>query len=293
LRLARGITEMTAARLALPEPLGLVATMGCLHEGHLSLVARARKECAATAATLFVNPAQFGPGEDYSKYPRTLERDLELLGRAGVDLACAPSVEEIYPKGFQSFVTVEAAAAPLEGAARPGHFRGVATVCAKFFHLLRPQRAYFGQKDAQQLAIIRRMVRDLCFPLEIKACPTVREPDGLAMSSRNGYLSPAEREAAVILYQALGAAKTAWGRGECDGDALRAVMTKTLAMEPMARPQYASVADPQTLEELSIAGQDALFSVAVFVGSTRLIDNFLLAKGQWDTGTLTQAAKAS
>ncbi len=250
--------------------------MGYLHEGHLSLVRRARAECDHVGVSLFVNPTQFGPNEDLSRYPRDLERDLRLLQAEGVDLVWTPSPEIVYPPGFQTWVTVEDVSRPLEGAHRPGHFRGVATVVAKLFNAFTPDRAYFGQKDAQQVVVIRRMARDLNFPLEIVVCPTVREPDGLAMSSRNAYLNPEERQAATVLHRALTAACEAWQHGERDGEALRALMQSILAAEPLANPEYVSVADPDTLEELERVEGRALLSLAVRIGRTRLIDNVLL-----------------
>ncbi len=252
---------------------GLVPTMGFLHEGHLSLVLRARDENDRVAASIFVNPTQFGPGEDLASYPRDLARDLALLERAGCDLVFVPEPDEMYPPGFQTWVEVGNVAAPLEGAHRPGHFRGVATVVLKLFGIFEPSRAYFGQKDAQQLAVIRTMARDLDLPLEIIACPTIREPDGLAMSSRNTYLAPAERQGATVLYRSLTAARAAWSAGERDAEALRRAMREVLDTEPLARTEYVSVADPLTLQELETVTGNALFSMAVRIGRTRLIDN--------------------
>lgn len=270
------ISELHAARQQLPEPVGLVPTMGFLHDGHLSLVRRARGECASVVVSIFVNPTQFGPSEDLDAYPRDLPRDLEMLSTEGVNLVWTPEQGEMYPPGFQTWVTVEEITKPLEGSMRPGHFRGVATVVAKLFISVQPQKAYFGQKDAQQAAVIRRMARDLGFPLEIVVCPTVREPDGLAMSSRNVYLSPQERTAATVLYRALGAARQAFENGERNADRLRQIMAEHLAGEPLARPQYVSCAHPDTLQELSMVTEGALLSMAVYIGKTRLIDNLLL-----------------
>lgn len=272
------LADLRRARAALSGSLGLVPTMGSLHRGHLSLVEQARAENDHVAASIFVNPAQFGPNEDLSRYPRNLERDLALLEPLGVDLVWAPAAEEVYPPGFQTWVTVEAVSAPLEGKHRPGHFKGVATVVTKLFNAFTPRRAYFGQKDAQQVAVLQRMVRDLNFPLEIRVGPTVREPDGLALSSRNTYLDPDERQAATVLYRALSAAQQAFGRGEMDADLVRAVMSSTLAAEPLAREEYVSVADPETLAELERVGpgRGALLSLAVRIGKTRLIDNCLV-----------------
>ena len=276
--------ELREARRPCPSPFGLVPTMGALHAGHASLVRRARAECASVGASLFVNPAQFGPAEDLSKYPRTLGRDLELLEACGADVVYTPRAEEVYPDGFQTFVTVERLSVPLEGASRPGHFRGVATVVAKLLLAFAPDRAYFGQKDAQQVAVVRRMVRDLGFSLAIVVVPTVRERDGLALSSRNAYLSPAERASAPVLFRALSSAREAFDRGERSGGRLRMAMRGVLSREPLAEPLYVSVADPETLEELGEAEGDILLSLAVRVGSTRLIDNFLLEGGRWETG---------
>lgn len=255
--------------------------MGYLHEGHLSLVRRARADCASVGVSIFVNPAQFGPAEDFQRYPRDLERDLSLLEPLGVDVVWAPSLEEVYPPGFQTYVGVEQVAGPLEGRARPGHFRGVATVVAKLFNAFTPQRAYFGQKDAQQVAVVRQMARDLDFPLDIVVCPTVREADGLALSSRNAYLGTAERQAATVLYRALSAARRAYDEGERNATALSALMSLALAGEPLARPEYVSAAHPDTLEELERVEGDVLLSLAVGIGKTRLIDNFLLRNGEW------------
>jgi pantoate--beta-alanine ligase len=270
------LAQLRQARGALSGTFGLVPTMGYLHQGHLSLVQRARADCDHVGVSIFVNPAQFGPNEDLSHYPRELERDLGLLQPLGVDLVWAPPPEEVYPPGFQTWVTVEQISAPLEGKHRPGHFRGVATVVAKLFNAFTPDRAYFGQKDAQQVAVISRMAHDLNFPLEIVVCPIVREPDGLALSSRNVYLGPDERQAATVLNRALTAARQAYVAGERDGDALRAILSSSLAAEPLAREEYVSVADPDTLDELPQVDQRALLSMAVRVGKTRLIDNLLL-----------------
>ena len=270
------LSELRKSRPALEEPLGLVPTMGYLHEGHLSLVRRARAECASVGASIFVNPTQFGPGEDLSTYPRDLPRDLALLEAEGVDLVWTPTPEVIYPAGFQTWVTVEEVAQPLEGKMRPTHFRGVVTVVAKLFNAFQPQRAYFGQKDAQQAVVIRQMSRDLNFPLEIVVCPIVREPDGLAMSSRNAYLDPAERQAATVLYRALDAGRAAFESGERDAGRLRQIVAETVTSEPLARLQYVSCADPDTLQELGTVSGKALLSLSVFVGQTRLIDNLVL-----------------
>jgi pantoate--beta-alanine ligase len=288
MQLIRTLPELRKYLPTLPRPLGLVPTMGFLHEGHLALVRRARAECAAVGVSIFVNPSQFVPQEDLARYPRDLDRDLRMLEKAGTDVVWAPEAGEVYPPGFQTYVTIEEVSLPLEGAARPGHFRGVATIVAKLFNAFTPDRAYFGQKDAQQAAVIRRMADDLNFPLEIVVCPTVRESDGLAMSSRNTYLNPQERRAAAVLYRALSAAKAAYRRGEQDAEKLRAAMDGFLAAEPLARMEYVSAADPDTLRELDRIDGNALLSMAVRIGKTRLIDNFVLRDGTWDTGMLTR-----
>lgn len=276
MRVVFTVQEVRTIRRGTPGTWGFVPTMGYLHEGHLSLIRRARAENDHVAVSIFVNPTQFGPHEDYNRYPRDLERDLRLLEPLQVDLVFVPSVEEMYPPGFQTWVIVEELSRPLEGASRPGHFRGVATVVAKLFNIVQPDRAYFGQKDAQQAVVIRRMVRDLNFPVEIVVCPTVREPDGLALSSRNTYLNPQERQAATVLFRALQAAKARYEAGERDGERLREAMREVLRGEPLARVDYVSVADPETLEELSRVEGSALLSLAVYIGNTRLIDNLLL-----------------
>jgi pantoate--beta-alanine ligase len=276
MHLAKTISEVRALRKQFGGSWGLVPTMGALHEGHLSLVQRARAENDHVAVSIFVNPTQFAPGGDFDKYPRTLERDLQRLEPHGVDLVFAPANEEMYPPDFQTYVNVEEITKPLEGAKRPGHFRGVATVVTKLFHIVQPDRAYFGQKDAQQVAVIQQMVRDLNIPVEIVVGETVREADGLAMSSRNAYLSPDERRAATILYRALCAARDAFQRGERDGETLRVVMRQVLTQEPRAVVEYVSAADPLTLQELDVVQDHVLVSMAVRIGTTRLIDNFLL-----------------
>ena len=255
---------------------GLVPTMGYLHAGHLSLVERARRENDRVAASLFVNPTQFGPSEDLARYPRDVERDTRLLEAAGCDLLFAPSVEEMYPAGFETAVDVGSVSTPLEGARRPGHFRGVATVVLKLFGILQPDRSYFGQKDAQQLAVIKKMVRDLDVPVDVRACPTVRETDGLAMSSRNVYLDPDDRRAAPALHRALAAARDRWAAGERDAEALRRALRSVLEAEPRIRVDYVSVADPVTCRELDRVEGAALLSVAAAVGKARLIDNVVV-----------------
>lgn len=261
------------------ESLGLVPTMGYLHEGHLALVRRARQENERIAVTIYVNPKQFGPTEDLSQYPRDLERDLSLLEAEGVDLVFVPGDNIMYPPGHQTIVSVTRVTQALEGLRRPSHFDGVTTVVAKLFNIIQPARAYFGQKDAQQTVVIRQMVRDLNFDLELVICPTVREVDGLAMSSRNKYLNEAERLAATSLSRALQAAEALWNSGERSSDSLRTAMMDVLSGEPLARVDYVSAAEPQTLsewvEEIPPAA-GVLLSMAVFFGRTRLIDNRLL-----------------
>ena len=276
MKILSSLSDLRAVRASLPGSFGLVPTMGALHDGHLSLVRRAKAECAHVGVSIFVNPTQFGPGEDLSKYPRDLDRDLKSLDLLGVDVVWTPAPEVIYPPGFQTWVTVEQVSAPLEGKHRPGHFRGVATVVAKLFNAFTPDKAYFGQKDAQQTVVIKQLARDLNFPLEIVVCPIVREPDGLAMSSRNVYLNPEERKAATVLYRALSAAKAKYDAGERDAEMLRAAMSSTLAAEPLAREEYVSAADPDTLAELERIDKGVLLSMAVRLGKIRLIDNFLL-----------------
>jgi len=273
---AISLSELFSIRSSFQGVVGLVPTMGYLHDGHLSLVQRAREDCDHVVVSIFVNPTQFGPQEDLSKYPRDVARDLSLLEPLGVDLVWMPTAELMYPPGYQTWVEVEAITRPLEGAMRPGHFRGVTTVVTKLFTGVQPRKAYFGQKDAQQAAVIRQMTRDLNFPIEIVVCPIVREPDGLAMSSRNVYLDPAQRKAATVLYRSLSAAKEAYENGERDADQLRQTMKDVLASEPLAQVQYVSCADYDTLEELERVTGKTLLSMAVFFGKTRLIDNFVL-----------------
>ena len=270
------LSDIRAARLSLKGTVGLVPTMGYLHEGHLSLIRKAKAECDHVIVTIFVNPTQFGPSEDLSKYPRDLERDRNLINPLGVDLVWNPTAEVMYPTGYQTWVEVEAMTQPLEGSMRPGHFKGVTTVVAKLFNATQPDKAYFGQKDAQQVAVIRQMTLDLNFPLEIVVCPTTREADGLAMSSRNKYLNEAERKAAVVLFRSLSAAKELYEGGERDAEKIRGKTKEVLAAESLAQMQYVSCADYDTLEELSEIKGKALLSMAVFLGKTRLIDNFIL-----------------
>ncbi len=268
--------ELRAALAAAPRPIGLVPTMGWLHEGHRSLMTRARAENATTVVTIFVNPRQFNAPDDFGQYPRNEARDVATCAEQGIDLVWAPPVDEVYPPGFDTTVSVGRIAVPLEGDARPGHFDGVATVVAILFALVAADRAYFGQKDAQQVMVIDRMARDLALPTEVVRCPTVREPDGLAMSSRNVHLTPEERAAAPVLHRALVAARERWAGGERSADTLRATMRDVLAGEPLARPEYVSCADGLSLEELDRVDRPAILSLAVRFGPTRLIDNELL-----------------
>jgi pantoate--beta-alanine ligase len=268
--------DLRSARLSLYGTVGLVPTMGYLHEGHLSLIRQAKSECDSVVVSIFVNPTQFGANEDLSKYPRDLERDLRLIEPLGVDLVWNPAPEIMYPAGYQTWIEVDTLTHRLEGEIRPGHFKGVTTVVAKLFNAVQPQKTYFGQKDAQQAAVIRQMVRDLNFPIEMIVCPTIREADGLAMSSRNKYLEGADRPAATVLFRALSAAKSAYNDGERNAEKLRIVMKDTLASEPHAQMQYVSCADYNTLEELVVVSGKTLLSMAALIGKTRLIDNFVL-----------------
>ena len=270
------IAAMRAARRQVGT-LGLVPTMGYLHRGHLALVEQALAECGTAAASIFVNPAQFGPNEDLGRYPRDLERDLHLLEQAGTSLAFVPDAAEIYPPGFDTRIEPGAVAGPLEGAVRPGHFSGVATVVTKLLNIVQPDRAYFGQKDAQQIAVIRRLVRDLDLPVAVVVADTVRDPDGLALSSRNVYLSPEQRAQAPSLRRALLAAQASFATGERDADALRNAVRAALAAEPGVAIDYVSVADPDTMRELHRIDGQALVLLAARLGPTRLIDNVLLS----------------
>ena len=252
--------------------------MGALHEGHLFLVRAARAACDLVAVSIFVNPTQFGANEDLAKYPRDFERDRELLEKEGVELLFAPPVEEMYPAGAVTWVTVEALSGKLDGRSRPGHFRGVTTVVAKLFHVVEPDAAFFGQKDAAQVAIVRRMVRDLKFPVEIVACPIVREADGLAMSSRNAYLDPAQRKQALVLHRALVRVQKLWDAGERDAGKLLIAGREEVAAEKSVRLDYFEIVDPESLDPVKDMAGGALVAVAAFVGPTRLLDNILLAK---------------
>jgi pantoate--beta-alanine ligase len=258
--------------------IGLVPTMGALHEGHLSLVREARRMCDVVVVSVFVNPAQFGPGEDFQRYPRDLTKDTTLLSDYNVEYIFAPSVEEIYPKNFATYVTVEGLSDQLEGAARPGHFRGVATVLTVLFNTVRPDFAFFGQKDAQQTLVVKRLVRDLAFDTEIVVLPTVREESGLALSSRNMYLSADERRAAAVIYRALSQARETYAEGERNARRLAETVRQQIEAEPRARLQYVSVTDAETMEKLEQLSEDrpVLIAVAAYLGNTRLIDNIML-----------------
>ena len=270
------VAEMVAARDRTQRPLGLFPTMGSLHDGHLAVVDQALRDNTTVVVSIFVNPTQFGPSEDFEAYPRDMERDLGLLKERGVHLVFAPSVEEMYPNGYSSYVDVQGIPDRLEGERRPGHFTGVATVVTKLFTIVRPDRSYFGQKDGQQAAVVKRLNRDLNLGVDIVVVPTVREPDGLAMSSRNVYLTEVERRAAPVLYRALSHVRDLWKQGQRDAEALRREMVRMIGSEPLARLDYVSVADPDTLEELDAADVPALVSVAAWFGKTRLIDNVLI-----------------
>lgn len=270
------------ALLRLKRPLGFVPTMGYLHEGHLSLVKRAKQECESVVVSIFANPAQFAPDEDLENYPRDIDRDLELLTGVGTNLVWIPSVINMYPDDFQTWINVEQVTKPLEGQVRNTHFRGVTTVVAKLFNAIRPDKSYFGQKDAQQSVVIKQMVRDLNYPIEIVICPIIREPDGLAMSSRNSYLNDGERQAALCLSRGLSTAEEAFHKGEKNAEKLRQVVARVISEEQLAELQYVSCAHPETLEELKGEIEFCLLSMAVFIGRTRLIDNILLLQPKPD-----------
>ncbi|MCL0090411.1 pantoate--beta-alanine ligase [Dehalococcoidia bacterium] len=276
MKVALTIPAMKEIRGELPEPVGFVPTMGYLHEGHLSLVRRARGENRSVAVSIFVNPTQFGPQEDFETYPRDTERDLTLLRGEGADVVFLPEAEEMYPADFNSWIVVEGMTEMLEGASRPGHFRGVATIVAKLLNIVQPNRAYFGQKDAQQALVIKKMVADLNMNPQIIVAPTVREPDGLAMSSRNSYLNPEERQAALVLWKSLSLAQQLRSGGEKSADRIRRQMIALIEGEPRALIDYVSIADPESLRELDEIDSPALVSLAVWIGKTRLIDNVIL-----------------
>ena len=286
MRICETIEEMrTSCRAARGggERLGFVPTMGALHEGHLSLVRAAKASCDIVAASIFANPTQFGPTEDLAKYPRDFERDRALMEKEGVELLFAPSAEEMYPSGAVTWVTVEGLSDKLDGRSRPGHFRGVTTVVAKLFHIVKPDAAFFGRKDAAQVAIIRRMVRDLNFPVEIVACPIVREADGLAMSSRNVYLDPQQRKQALVLHRSLMTVKKFWEAGERGAAALIAAGREEVARESSVRLDYFEIVDPYNLDPVEHAASGTLVVVAAFVGATRLIDNIVLGSSAGDS----------
>jgi len=267
--------DSRATRVA-DKRIGFVPTMGALHDGHLSLIRAAKSRCDLVVASIFVNPTQFGPNEDLAKYPRTFERDCQLLEKENADLLFAPTVEEMYPQDAVTWVTVEGLSEKLDGKSRPGHFRGVTTVVAKLFHIVEPDIAFFGQKDAAQVAIIRRMVRDMKFPVEIVACPIVREPDGLAMSSRNAYLDSSQRKAALVLSRALWEVERKYKSGERDTNTLIERGKQLIAKEPAARLDYLELVNADTLDPVAQATPGTMVAVAAYVGNTRLIDNLLL-----------------
>lgn len=276
MKIVETITEMRQVRERLAEPVAFVPTMGYMHEGHLSLLRHARAENSSLVVSLFVNPAQFGEQEDFSTYPRDTESDFALMAKEKTDIVFMPPTVEMYPPNFNSWVDIRRISEKLEGASRPGHFRGVATICAKLFNIIQPDRVYIGQKDAQQALVIKKMVAELNLNLELITVPTVREPDGLAVSSRNVYLSPAERQAAVILYRALCLAQGLRSQGEKDAEKTRQQMVNLIKQEPLAVIDYVSIADAETLEELDTVKPGALVSMAVMIGETRLIDNVAL-----------------
>ncbi len=277
MKLLKTIPELRNYREGLSGSVGFVPTMGFLHEGHLSLLRQSNFDCDNTVVSIFVNPTQFGPNEDFNSYPRDTDRDLMLLENAGADAVFLPSVDEIYPNGADTFVVPGKIAERLEGAVRPGHFRGVATVVLKLFNLVQPQKAYFGQKDAQQVAVIKKMVADLNVPVEIVVMPTFRESDGLAMSSRNTYLNPSERKSATVLYRSLKLADDLIKEGEREAKVVKQRMNDLINSEPQARVDYVSIAETGSLEEETFIVKPVLISLAVRIGRTRLIDNFMLS----------------
>lgn len=276
MQIVRTVAEMKQLRTQLAEPVGLVPTMGALHEGHIELVRRAKAECRTTVTSIFVNPAQFLPGEDLKAYPHVPDQDTRMLEAVGNDIVFMPPEKEVYPPGFNTWVEVKGVTERLEGASRPGHFRGVATVVNKLFNIVQPTKAYFGQKDAQQVIVVKKMVADLNMNLEIVVVPTVREPDGLAMSSRNVYLTPDQRKEATVLYRSLRLAQEMFSKGEKDAERIRKAMIALIRKEPQAAIDYVSIADPDTVEELDTMRPGALASLAVKIGKTRLIDNLIL-----------------
>jgi pantoate--beta-alanine ligase len=276
MKIIRNLVEMKESRALLKGSVGLVPTMGFLHAGHLSLVKLSKNENDTTIVSIFVNPTQFGPKDDFDRYPRDERRDIDMLEEAGVDIVFIPTAQEMYPSGFNTWVEVEGIAERLEGSARPGHFKGVATVCNKLFNIVAPDKAYFGQKDAQQVLVIKKIVSDLNMNLVVVVGTTLREPDGLAMSSRNTYLKPVERQAATALYKSLSKAAQMYKSGEHEADTIRDAMTTLIQSEPLAKIEYISIADPVSLKELEHIRSQALVSLAVKIGKTRLIDNIIL-----------------
>ena len=276
MKIIETIADMKKLRRQLTEPIGFVPTMGYFHEGHLSLVRQARAENPTVVISIFVNPTQFGPQEDFNSYPRDTQRDLAMLEKEKTDIVFMPSAVEMYPSGFSSWVEVSKLTERLEGESRPAFFRGVTTVVAKLFNIVQPTKAYFGQKDTQQAAVIRKMATDLNMNTEVITLPTVREDDGLAMSSRNTYLNPQERQAATVLYRALTLAQKLWSQGERDAEKLRRHITDLIQQEPLATIDYVSIANAETLDELETVTPPALVSLAVKIGETRLIDNVVL-----------------
>jgi pantoate--beta-alanine ligase len=277
MKVLSSISSFREARRRMGDTVGLVPTMGYLHEGHLVLVRRAKAENETAVVSIFVNPTQFGPKEDFARYPRDPERDLTLLDKEGTDLVFMPDAEEMYHRGFATWVDVEKVTERLEGSTRPGHFRGVATVVAKLFNIVEPTAAYFGEKDAQQVVVIKRMVADLNMNLNVVVVPTHREPDGLAMSSRNVYLNTEERQAALILWKSLSLARQLWSEQEVRPESVKQQMAALIQEEPLARIDYISIANPETLEELAEISHAALLSLAVYIGKTRLIDNITIS----------------
>jgi len=276
MRLVSTVTEMTSTQSLVKRPLGLVPTMGALHEGHLSLVSKAKDDNATVAVSIFINPSQFGPQEDLQAYPKDIDRDLSLLEKLDTDLVFIPQATDIFPVGFDTWVIVDQVAQRLEGNSRPEHFRGVATMVAKLFNIIRPDNAYFGQKDAQQVQVIRRMNADLNLGVNLVALPTVREPDGLAMSSRNAYLNPQERQDALILFRSLSLAQQMYREGERRTDVIRKAMKELILSNSAVQLDYVSIAEPATMNELRLIQGETLVSIAVRIGRTRLIDNTIL-----------------
>lgn len=273
MKVVNSIKEMKSLRNGIKGTVGFVPTMGYLHDGHVSLVKQSTRDNGTTVVSIYVNPMQFGPNEDFQAYPRDLERDLELLEKENVDLVFFPTNNEMYPENYCTWVDVEKITELLEGDIRPGHFRGVATIVTKLFNIVQPDKSYFGQKDAQQALVIQTMVKDLNMNLEVIIMPTIREEDGLAMSSRNTYLNPSERQAAPILYKSLLLAKKLISNGETNVDSIKTQMSALIQREPLAKTEYVSIADTRTLDELSSIEDNALISLAVLIGKTRLIDN--------------------